>query len=57
MVSLKPPLNISFLKTTPIARRLIGARAVVRAEARRLRVGRTAEPIHASRKAHRERMV
>lgn len=38
IVSEKPPLNISFLKTTPFARRLIGARASVRAEARRLRV-------------------
>lgn len=38
VVAEKPPLNISFLKTTPLARRLIGARARVRAEARRLRV-------------------
>ena len=38
VVSEKPPLNISFLKTTPLARRLISARASVRAEARRKRV-------------------
>jgi hypothetical protein len=38
VVSEKPPLNISYLKTTPLARRLIRARASVRAEARRLRV-------------------
>jgi len=38
VVSEEPPLNISFLKTTPLARRLISARASVRAEARRVRV-------------------
>lgn len=48
VVSEKPPLNIAFLKTTPLARRLIGARASVRAEARRVRVDQRSKPLHAS---------
>ncbi|WP_370650070.1 GIY-YIG nuclease family protein [Brevundimonas sp.] len=45
VVTQRPPLNISFLKTTPLARCLIGARARVRAEARRLRVEQRASSI------------
>jgi hypothetical protein len=42
VVSEKPPLNITFLKTTPLARHLIGVRASARAEAKRRRVRQTA---------------